>query len=182
MSWSPCQIATGAANASRPNPQSAANARSSSRQPAIPSLMAPRRLRARSSANSPLISRVGPGDQAAKGGDDLLALDRAERGRLLLEERRQRVGALHGEAELLDVLRSHPGQEVQALDAVGGDAGDRGGRQAAARQQRGAGERVRAAAGEADRHKLAGPERVEHLGHVPTTSATRRPGRGVEPS
>ena len=72
----------------------------------------------------------------------------------------------HGEGELLDVLRSHAGQEVEALDAVGADAGHRGGRQAAARQQRGAGERVRSAAGEADRHELAGPERVENLGHV----------------
>ena len=59
-----------------------------------------------------------------------------------------------------------PARKSRPSARVRGDAGHRGGREAAARQQRGAGERVRAAAGEADRHVLAGAERVEHRGGV----------------
>src|SRR6266700_1600243 len=61
-SWSPCQTATGAGSAGtgagdsqpREKPQSLTNARSSSRQPAMPELSAVRRQAATWSANSPV--------------------------------------------------------------------------------------------------------------------------------
>src|ERR1700730_16776791 len=106
--------------------------------------------------------RVGTGDESAERGGDLLPGDPAQGVCLLVEERGELVRAADREAELLDVLRSHACQEVQAVHLVGGDAGDRGGPEAAPGRERGARQGVRPATGEADRHQLVSADRAEY--------------------
>ena len=105
-------------------------------------------------------------DQAAQLVRHLLAGDLAEPVRLRGQVRGQCRRALLGRAELLDVLRPHPGHPVQARRPGGRHPGQRGGGQAAAGQQRRAGQRVRPAAGPADGDELVRAQVVQHAGRV----------------
>ena len=79
-----------------------------------------------------------------------------------LEERREGLGALHRQAELLDVLRPHAGHEVEAVGVPRRDTRDRRRSQAPVGQESRAGEGVRPAAGVPHRHELGGTQVVEH--------------------
>jgi S-adenosyl methyltransferase len=115
-------------------------------------------------------------DQAAERDRDVVHRHLAERDRLGLQVRGERVRSLERGTELDDVLRSHPGEEVQALGPVGGDSGDRRGGEAAAGQLRGAGERVRAAARDAVGDERVRAEFVEHRRDV-AGDVAHRPAR-----
>jgi len=92
---------------------------------------------------------------------------RGERG---AEKRLEGVVRGRGGPELLDVLRAHPREEIEALRVVRRDAGDDRGRLAALRQQRGAREGVRAAARPAGREEAVDPE----LSRIAATSRQPR--------
>jgi hypothetical protein len=86
--------------------------------------------------------------------------------------------------ELLDVLGTHPGEEVEPFGVERRHARQARGGVAAVRQQRRAGQRVRPAARPPDRHETVEPELVEHprrvggrVGHA----ATLAPGRAGVP-
>ena len=122
---------------------------------------------------------VGLEHQAAQRPGHALPGEGAHHGRLLLQEGGQRGFAAQCRAELRDVLGAHAGQPVQALRLIRRHPGDGGRRQAAPGQGRGAGQRVRPAAGPAGRDEGARAELVQDrrgvLGHVGYPPA--RPGR-----
>ena len=157
------------------------NARSSSRQPAMPEFSAARRLATMWSANPGEHGLVGLDDQTAQRLGHALAGQPAHHGRRLIEEGGQGCLAPGRGPELGDVLRGHAGQPVEPLGVVRRHPGDGRRRQAALGQGRGAGQRVRTTAGPAGCDEAADAERVQDRrgvrGHVhhPAARPRRRP-------
>ena len=92
----------------------------------------------------------------------------------------ERLLSLECRAELVEVELRHPVEPVEPLGAPGRDGDQRSRRQATVRQQRGAGDRVWAAARSADGEEGLDPERVgqgcdvsRHVGHAPPGVAGR---------
>ena len=167
MSSVPCQTATGTVMSPTAKPHGRSIVRSSSRQPTMPWAPARRNVAARQLGE--LAGQRGPVDrrsQRAQGVGDVVGGGREERRRVA--PRAARVSAsrpVHRGGELRDVLLAHAGAEVAVVlrrAATRPTPRDRG--EAAAGQQRGAGQRPRAAAGPAERDELVEPEVVEDRG------------------
>ena len=72
----------------------------------------------------------------------------------------------HGQPELLDVLRAHAVEEVEALGVEGGHAGDEAGGLTSLGHERGAGQGVGATARPSHRHESVVAEEVEDLAGI----------------
>ena len=148
-------------------PHGLTNARSSSAQPAIPGARPSEIVACRCSASSPVSAAASTSLRCGAAASRSCSGVTDERpAASLAQERLERLAALHGDAELLDVAVAHPGQEVEVGRVDGRDARDGRRGRAALGQQRGAGERVRAAARPAVGGEAIGAERVEERGDV----------------
>ena len=80
----------------------------------------------------------------------------------MLREPRLQLGSLGRGAELVDVLLPHAGEPVEPVGTPRADAGEAGRGPAASREQGGARDRARPAAGPAQRHEVVSADGVEH--------------------